>query len=199
MNEVVIVSACRTAIGKFLGSLKGVAAKELGITVANEAIRRAGIEPDIIDEIVVGQVFGGMQGSLVSRQIGLAVGLSPKSNACQVNQNCASGMRALDIACTNIMCGKTDIALVVGVENMSLAPYLIPKARAGYRMGPGNIEDSMLHDGLIDGLVPGHMGLTAENVAEKYGITREECDKLALISLLPKQFRKDTSKMKSYQ
>lgn len=182
MNEVVIVSACRTAIGKFLGSLKDVSAKELGITVANEAIKRAGIPADIIDEIVVGQTFGGMQGSMVSRQIALAVGMALKSNACQVNQNCGSGMRALDIACTNIMAGKTDIALVVGVENMSLAPYLIPKARAGYRMGPGTIEDSMLHDGLVDGMVPGHMGLTAENVAEKYGITREECDKLALMS-----------------
>jgi len=182
LNEVVIVSACRTAIGKFLGSLKDVSAKELGITVANEAIKRAGIPADIIDEIVVGQTFGGMQGSMVSRQIALAVGMALKSNACQVNQNCGSGMRALDIACTNIMAGKTDIALVVGVENMSLAPYLIPKARAGYRMGPGTIEDSMLHDGLVDGMVPGHMGLTAENVAEKYGITREECDKLALMS-----------------
>lgn len=182
MNEVVIVSACRTAIGKFLGSLKDVPARELGITVGREAIRRAGIPADIIDEIVVGQAFGGMQGSMVSRQIALAVGLPLRSNACQVNQNCGSGMRALDIACTNIMCGKTDIALVIGMESMTNAPYMLPKARAGYRMGPGTIEDSMLHDGLIDGMVPGHMGITAENVAEKYGITREECDRLALMS-----------------
>jgi len=182
MKEVVIVSACRTAIGKFLGSLKDVPAKELGITVGKEAVKRAGIPADSIDEIVLGQVFGGMQGSMVSRQIGLAVGLPIRSNACAVNQNCGSGMRALDIACNNILTGKTDIALVVGVENMSAAPYLIPKGRGGYRMGPGTIEDSMLHDGLIDGLVPGHMGLTAENVAEKYGITREECDQLALAS-----------------
>ncbi|HQE23987.1 MAG TPA: thiolase family protein [Syntrophomonadaceae bacterium] len=182
MNEVVIVSACRTAIGKFLGSLKDVPAKELGITAANEAIRRAGIPADIIDEIVVGQTFGGMQGSMVSRQIALAVGMSLRSNACQVNQNCGSGMRALDIACTNIMAGKTDIALVVGMESMSNAPYMLPKGRAGYRMGQGTIEDSMLHDGLVDGMVPGHMGITAENVAELYGITREECDQLALMS-----------------
>lgn len=182
MNEVVIVSACRTAIGKFLGSLKDVPAKELGITAGKEAVRRAGIPADIIDEIVVGQTYGGMQGSLVSRQIALAVGLPLRSNACQVNQNCGSGMRALDIACTNIMAGKTDIALVIGMESMSNAPYMLPKARAGYRMGPGSIEDSMLHDGLIDGMVPGHMGVTAENVAELYGITREECDQLALMS-----------------
>lgn len=182
MNEVVIVSGCRTAIGKFLGSLKDVPAKELAITAGKEAVKRAGIPADIIDEIVIGQAFGGMQGSMVSRQIGLAVGLPIRSNACAVNQNCGSGMRALDIACTNIMAGKTDIALVVGVESMTNAPYMLPKGRAGYRMGPGAIEDSMLHDGLVDSLVPGHMGITAENVAEKYGITREECDKLALMS-----------------
>lgn len=182
MREVVIVSACRTAIGKFLGSLKDVPAKELAVTVGKTAVTRAGIPADLIDEIVMGEVYPHMQGSLPARQVGLAVGLPVRSNACNVNQNCASGMRALDIACTNIMVGKTDIALVVGVENMSATPYMIPKGRSGYRMGPGTIEDAMLHDGLIDGLVPGHMGLTAENVAEKYGITRLECDELALIS-----------------
>ncbi len=182
MKEVVIVSACRTAIGKFMGSLKDVPAKELAITAGKGAVKKAGISADIIDEIVIGQAFGGMQGSMVSRQIGLGVGLPIRSNACAVNQNCGSGMRALDIACNNIMLGKTDIGLVIGVESMTLAPYMLPKGRAGYRMGPGSIEDSMLHDGLVDSLVPGHMGLTAENVAEKYGITREECDKLALIS-----------------
>jgi acetyl-CoA C-acetyltransferase len=182
MREVVIVSACRTAIGKFLGSLKDVPAKELAITVGKAAVARAGIPADLIDEIVMGQVYPHLQGSLPARQVGLGVGLPLRSNACNVNQNCASGMRALEIACTNIMVGKTDIALVVGVENMSAAPYMIPKGRSGYRMGPGTVEDAMLHDGLVDSLVPGHMGLTAENVAEKYGITRQECDELALIS-----------------
>jgi acetyl-CoA C-acetyltransferase len=182
MNEVVIVGACRTAIGRFLGSLKDVPAKTLAITAGKAAVARAGIPADIIDEIVMGEVYPHMQGSLPARQVGLAVGLPVRSNACNVNQNCASGMRALDIACTNIMLGKTDIALVVGVENMSATPYMIPKGRSGYRMGPGKIEDAMLHDGLIDGLVPGHMGLTAENVAEKYGLSRLECDELALMS-----------------
>ncbi len=182
MKDVVMVSACRTAIGKFLGSLKDVPAKNLAITAGKAAVERAGIPADIIDEIVMGQVYPHMQGSLPARQVGLAVGLPIRSNACNVNQNCASGMRALDIACTNIMAGKTDIALVVGVENMSATPYMIPKGRSGYRMGPGTIEDTMLHDGLVDGLVPGHMGLTAENIAEKYGITRLECDELALMS-----------------
>ncbi|MBW2650796.1 MAG: thiolase family protein [Deltaproteobacteria bacterium] len=182
MKDVVIVSACRTAIGKFMGSLKDVPARDLAITAGNEAIRRAGIPADVIDEIVMAQCFPAMQGSLPARQVGMRVGLPHRSAAVSVNQNCASGMRAMEIACHNIMLGKTEIGLVVGVENMTGVPYLLPKGRMGYRMGPGKIEDHMLHDGLIDELVPGHMGITAENIAERYGITREECDKLALIS-----------------
>ncbi|MBW2596456.1 MAG: thiolase family protein [Deltaproteobacteria bacterium] len=182
MKDVVIVSACRTAIGKFMGSLKDVPARDLAITAGNEAVRRAGIPAEIIDEIVMGECFPGMQGSLPARQVGIRVGLPHRSAAVSVNQNCASGMRAMEIACHNIMLGKTEIGLVVGTESMTGAPYLLPKGRMGYRMGPGKIEDHMLHDGLIDELVPGHMGITAENIAERYGITREECDKLALIS-----------------
>ena len=182
MREVVVVSACRTAIGKFLGTLKDVPSRELAVTAAKEAVRRAGVSADIIDEIVMGQCLPAMQGSLPARQVGLRVGLPHRSAAVSVNQNCASGMRAMEIACHNIMLGKTEIGLVVGVENMSGAPYMIPKARGGYRMGPGTIEDHMLHDGLVDEQVPGHMGITAENIAERYGITRDECDQLALIS-----------------
>ncbi len=181
-KDVVIVSACRTAIGKFLGGLSDVPARDLAITAAKHAIERAGIEADTIDEICMGQVYGGMQGSLPARQVAMRVGLPHRSSSVCVNQNCASGMRALEIACHNIMLGNTEIALVVGVENMTQIPYLIPKGRMGYRMGPGTIEDHMLCDGLIDELVPGHMGMTAENVADRYGITREECDELALIS-----------------
>lgn len=179
-HEVVIVSACRTAIGKFLGQFKDVQAKELAITVGKEAINRAGIDPEIIDEIVMGEAFPHMQGSLPSRQVGLACGLPIRSGAVNVNQNCTSGMRALQIACHNIQLGETDVALVVGAENMTNAPYMIPKARMGYRMNQGTIEDAMIHDGLFDSLVPGHMGVTAENVAKLYNITREECDALAL-------------------
>lgn len=182
MQDVVIVSACRTAIGKFMGSLKDVSAVELAITAGKGAIDRAGIPADIIDEIVMGEVFPHMQGSLPARQVGMALGLPVRSGACNVNQNCASGMRALEIACNNIMLEKTQIALVVGTESMTNAPYMLPKARMGYRMNQGTIEDAMIHDGLVDSLVPGHMGITAENVAEKYGITREECDELALMS-----------------
>jgi acetyl-CoA C-acetyltransferase len=162
--------------------LKDVQAKELAITAGQAAIERAGIPTDIIDELVVGQVYPHMQGSLPSRQVAMALGLPVKSNACNVNQNCASGMRALEIASHNILLGNTEVALVIGVESMSNIPYMLAKARTGYRMGPGSIEDAMLRDGLVDDMVPGHMGITAENVAERYGITREECDQLALMS-----------------
>lgn len=182
LNEIVLVSACRTAIGKFQGSLKDIQAKQLAITAAKAAIERAGIPADIIDEITMGEVYPHMQGSLPARQVAMAVGLPVRSNACNVNQNCASGMRALEIAANRIMLGKSEIALIVGVESMTNAPYMLPKARMGYRMNQGTIEDAMIHDGLFDQLVPGHMGLTAENVAELYGITRQECDELALMS-----------------
>jgi acetyl-CoA C-acetyltransferase len=182
VREVAFVSGCRTAIGDFMGSLKDVSARELAITAAKAAVERAGIPADQIDEICMGQLYTGMQGSLPARQVGMRVGLPNRSSAVTVNQNCTSAMRALEIAAHNIMLGKTDVALVVGTESMTNAPYLIPKARMGYRMGQGTIEDSMLYDGLIDELVPGHMGMTAENVAEKFGITREECDLLAMTS-----------------
>lgn len=182
IRDVVIVSACRTPIGKFMGSLKDFQAVELATIAAKEAIKRAAVDPEIIDEIVMGEVYQHMQGSLPARQVSLAAGLPLRSNACVVNQNCASGMRALDIAINHIQLGKTEVGLVVGVESMTNAPYMLPKARMGYRMGPGIMEDAMLHDALFDRLVEGHMGTTAENVAEKYGITREECDQLALRS-----------------
>jgi len=182
VNDVVMVSACRTAIGDFLGSLKDVSARELAVIAGKEAVRRANISPDIIDDICMGQVYGAMQGSLPARQVGIRVGLPFRSTASVVNQNCASGMRALEIASQSLMLGKTETALVVGVESMTKAPYLLPKARMGYRMNNGTIEDHMLRDGLVDELVPGHMGVTAENVAALYGITREECDELAFLS-----------------
>ena len=182
LKEVVLVSACRTAIGDFMGGLKDIMARDLAITAGKGALARSGIPSEFIDEICMGQLYTAMQGSLPARQVGLRVGLPHRSGAVNVNQNCTSGMRALEIASHNIMLDKTDIALVVGVESMTNAPYLIPKARMGYRMGQGTIEDHMLHDGLFDELVPGHMGVTAENVAEKYGITRTECDEHALLS-----------------
>lgn len=182
IREVVVVSAVRTAIGKFMGGLKDVQARDLALTAGREAIARSGIPAAEIDEIVMGELYTAMQGSLPARQVGMRLGLPDRSGALSVNQNCASGMRALEVAAHNIMLGQTDAALVIGVESMTNAPYLLPQARMGYRMNAGTIEDNMIHDGLYDELVPGHMALTAENVAEKYGISREECDDLALIS-----------------
>ena len=182
INPVVMVGACRTAIGKFLGVLQDAPARELAVITAGEAVRRAGIPAENIDEICMGQVYGAMQGSLPARQVGLEVGLPVESGAVNINQNCASGMRALEVAAHNIMLGNSNVSLVVGVENMSATPYLLPKGRTGYRMNAGMVEDHMIHDGLYDGLAGGHMGVTAENVAEKYGITRRECDELALLS-----------------
>lgn len=187
-RDVVIVSACRTAIGKFQGQFKDVSARELAITAGKEAIRRAGIDINTIDEIVMGECCTAMQGSLPARQVSMRIGLPIESSAVTVNQNCASGMRALEIACNNIQLGKTDIGLVVGVENMTQAPFLLPKARMGYRMGgiptEGGAElyDSMIHDALYDALVPGHMGVTADNVAKLCNVSRQECDELAVIS-----------------
>ena len=181
-RDVVIVSACRTPIGKNMGQFKSIRARELAITAGGAAIERAGLDAKQFDEIVMGEVFTAMEGSLAARQVSMRLGFDEKSNACVVNQNCASGMRAMDIAADNILLGKTDISLVVGVESMTNAPYVLEKARMGYRMGDSKIFDNMLHDGLVDELSGGHMGLTAENVAEKYGITREECDKIAVRS-----------------
>ena len=181
-REVVIVSACRTPIGKFMGQFKGVTARELAITAGKEAIYRAGIEASMIEDVAMGEVYSGMQGSLPAKQVSYRIGCPATSNAVTVNQNCASGMRALEVVCNDIQLGKADIGLVIGVESMTNTPYLLPKARSGYRMGNGTIEDSLLHDALFDELSGGHMGLTAENAAEKYGITREECDELAVRS-----------------
>ena len=187
-RDVVIVSACRTAIGKFQGMFKDVSARELAITAGKEAIKRAGIDINTIDEIVMGECYPHMQGSLPARQVSMRIGLPIESSAVTVNQNCASGMRAMEIACQNVMLGKTDIGLVVGVENMTQAPFMLPKARMGYRMGgiptEGGAElyDAMIHDALYDALTPGHMGVTADNVAKLCNVTRQECDELAVIS-----------------
>ncbi|WP_088227265.1 thiolase family protein [Desulfosporosinus sp. FKB] len=181
-NEVVLVSACRTPIGDYGGSLKPVPANELTKVVATEAIRRAGIEPKQVDEIVAGMCLGHGNGSCPPRIVAMQIGMDPKSSACMVNQNCASAMRALEIAAMKLQLGKYDIALVTGTESMSNIPYIDPTARWGARMGDVKLMDAMLADGLVCQLAGSHMGVTAENIAELYGITREECDQLALIS-----------------
>ena len=178
-NEVVIVGACRTPIGSFLGSLQDVHVKELGRIAGTEALRRAGVSVGDVDEIVCGNVIQAGCGGNVARQIQAAIGIPWQAGALTVNQLCASGMRALEIAAHNIMLGKTTVSLAMGVENMTMAPYLLPKARTGYRMGPATIEDAMLLDALVCSIEGYHMGMTAENMAERYGISRKEQDELA--------------------
>lgn len=181
-RDVVVVSACRTPIGKFQGQFSSLTARDLAIIAGKEAIRRAGIDPKAVDSCAMGELYTAMQGSLPARQVSMRIGLDPRSNAVSVNQNCASGMRAIEVLANEIQLGKAEIGLAIGVESMTNAPYLLSKGRMGYRMGTGEIYDSMLHDGLYDELTPGHMGVTAENVAKIYGITREECDELAVTS-----------------
>lgn len=182
INEVVLVSACRTAIGDYGGSLKDVRANQLSAISGAEAINRAGIDPKMIDELVLGMCLHHGNGSLPPRQVAMALGLDVSSSASQVSQNCASGMRATEMAAMSLMLGKTDIALVIGTESMSNIPYMVQNARWGYRMGDGKFQDPMLSDGLVCALAQGHMGSTADRVAEVYGISREECDELALMS-----------------
>ncbi|MEN6389676.1 MAG: acetyl-CoA C-acyltransferase [Syntrophomonas sp.] len=182
LNEVVMVSACRTAIGDFGGSLKSVRANTLSQIAAAEAIKRAGLEPKQVDEIVYGMGVLHGNGSLPPRIVAMGIGMDHSSVACSIQQNCASAMRATDVAASNLMLGKSDIALVLGTESMSNIPYIVQNARWGHRMGDGKIQDAMLSDGLVCQLAGSHMGGTADNVAKKYGITREECDKMALIS-----------------
>lgn len=129
-KEVVIVSACRTPIGKFNGVFSNVTARELAIIAGKEAIRRAGIEAEQVDDMAMGELYTGMQGSLPARQVSIRIGLPVRSNAVSLNQNCASGMRALEVICNNIALGKSDIGLAIGVESMTNAPYLLPMAIA---------------------------------------------------------------------
>lgn len=182
INEVVMVSACRTPIGDYGGSLSSIPANELTKIAATEAIKRAGIEPGQVDELVAGMCLHHGNGSCPPRIVAMEIGMDPRSSASMVNQNCASAMRALEIAAMKLQLGKYDIALVTGTESMSNIPYICKTSRFGARMGDTKLEDSMLADGLICKLAGSHMGGTAENIAEMYGITREECDELALIS-----------------
>ncbi len=182
MREVVIVGAKRTPIGDFLGSLKSVGPVELGVTVVQAALAQAGLKPEQVSELACGMIYkAGVKGN-PARQIQLKCGMPESGYAYTVDQQCGSGMKAFELASQSIMLGKADIAVAVGTESMSQAPYILKGAREGYRMGNGEIHDSMLHDGLVCALMGYHMGLTAENLAERYNIARQEQDELALMS-----------------
>lgn len=183
-KEIVLVAAARTAIGSFNGKLSGFNAVELGIIAAKEAIARAGISPEMIDETIVGNILSAGLGQNPARQIALGAGIKVESPATTLNILCGSGLRAVSLAAQMIETGSSEIVLAGGTESMTNAPYLLQQARAGYRMGHGQLTDSMIQDALTDAFGGYHMGITAENIAERWHITREEQDAFALESQL---------------
>lgn len=182
MREVVIVGAKRTPIGDFLGSLKDVSPVDLGVTAVNAALAQAGIAPAQVSELACGMIYkAGVKGN-PGRQLQLKCGMPADGYAYTVDQQCGSGLKAVEFASQSILLGKADIAVAAGVESMTQSPYLLKGAREGYRMGQGDLYDSMLYDGLICAMMGYHMGMTAENLAARYGIPRQEQDELALMS-----------------
>jgi acetyl-CoA C-acetyltransferase len=182
MREVVIVSAVRTAIGKFGGALKDVSAADLGATVIKEAVHRANIKPEIIDEVIMGNVIQAGLGQNVTRQSIIKAGLPEEVPGFTINKVCGSGLRAVSLAAQMIKAGDADVIIAGGMENMSSAPYVLPNGRWGQRMGNGVVVDSMVNDALTDAFQGYHMGITAENIAEKWGLTREMQDEFSAAS-----------------
>ncbi|HNX88741.1 MAG TPA: acetyl-CoA C-acetyltransferase [Paludibacteraceae bacterium] len=181
-KEIVIVSAVRTAVGNFNGALSGFSAVDLGVIAAREAISRAGIQPSDVDETIIGNILSAGLGQNVARQISVKSGVPVTSPAMSINILCGSGLRAVSLAAQMIMVGNSEIVLCGGTESMTNAPYLLPQARSGYRMGDGKLIDSMIKDGLTDAFNDYHMGVTAENIAEKWNISKEEQDEFAVRS-----------------
>lgn len=182
MTEVVIVAAVRTPIGSFGGSLKDISTVDLGSLVIKNAIERAGLEPEQVDEVIMGNVLGAGLGQNVARQMSVHAGVPVTVPAFTINKVCGSGLKAVQLAVQAVLCGDAEVVVAGGAENMSQAPYILPNQRWGSRMGNATVVDTMLRDGLTDGLEDYHMGITAENVAEQYGITREDQDSFALQS-----------------
>ena len=182
MEQAVILSAVRTPIGKFQGALSPLSATELGAKVVAESVRRAGIDPKSVDEVIMGCVLPAGLGQNPARQAGLNGGLDPRVAAMTINKVCGSGLKAVSLAAQGVMLGEIEIGVAGGMESMSNSPYLLPGARTGFRLGNAELIDSMIHDGLWDAFNDFHMGQTAELVAEKYKITREEQDRYALES-----------------
>jgi acetyl-CoA C-acetyltransferase len=181
-DDVVIISGCRTPVGKFQGSLADFTAPQLGALAVREAVKRAGIEPRQVDECIMGNVVSAGLGQNPARQAAIFGGLPPEVGAMTINKVCGSGLKAVALAAQAIQTGNSSIVVAGGMESMTNAPYLLPQARKGYRLGNGQVVDSMVHDGLWDIYNDYHMGITGENVAEKYGITREEQDEFAVNS-----------------
>ncbi|MDK2823413.1 MAG: acetyl-CoA C-acetyltransferase [Clostridia bacterium] len=179
MREVVIVSGARTPTGNFGGTLSSMQAPELGAIVVKEALKRANITGEMVDEVIIGTHFQAGIKANSARQAAIYAGIPVDVPAWTPNKNCGTGLKAINVAAQAIMVGDADIIVAGGCETMSEIPYLLKKARFGYRMGPGELLDGMLYDGLVDPFCNYHMGITAENVAEKCGITREQQDQFA--------------------
>ncbi|WP_394238042.1 acetyl-CoA C-acetyltransferase [Niallia oryzisoli] len=179
MREVVIVSAVRTAIGSFMGTLSNTPATELGAIVIKEAVNRAGIKGEQVDEVIMGNVLQAGLGQGPARTAALKAGLPIETTAMAINKLCGSGLKAVHLAAQAIQTGDAEIIVAGGMENMSMAPYLLPQGRTGFRMGDGKVIDSMIQDGLQCAINHYHMGITAENIAEQYGLTREEQDEFS--------------------
>ncbi|SFN30837.1 acetyl-CoA C-acetyltransferase [Proteiniclasticum ruminis] len=182
MKEVVIVSAVRTPVGSFGGVFKDVPAVDLGVVAVKEAIRQAGIKPEDVNEVYMGCILQSGLGQGVARQISVKAGIPVEVPATTINMLCGSGLRTVSLAAQTIIAGDNDVVVVGGAENMSRAPYVLNNARFGSRMGNDTMVDTMIHDALTDAFNGYHMGITAENIAEKYGITREEQDAFAVAS-----------------
>jgi len=181
-DDAVILSGCRTPVGKFQGSLSDFSAPQLGAIVVREAVKRAGLDPAQVDECIMGNVVSAGLGQNPARQAAIFGGLSPSTGAMTINKVCGSGLKSVALAAQAVQTGNSSIVVAGGMESMTNAPYLLPQARKGYRLGNAQIIDSMVHDGLWDVYNDYHMGITGENVAEKYGITREEQDEFAVNS-----------------
>ena len=182
MQEVVIVAATRTAIGSFQGSLATVPAAELGAAVIRQLLAKTGLTGNQVDEVILGQVLTAGCGQNPARQAAILAGLPHTVPALTLNKLCGSGLKALHLATQAIRCGDAEVVIAGGMENMSLAPYVLPAARTGLRMGHAKMVDSLLHDGLMDAFNDYHMGITAENLADKYQLTREQQDAFAAAS-----------------
>lgn len=182
MKNVVIASAARTPVGSFGGAFKGVSAVDLGVAAAKEAIKRAGIKAEDIDEAIIGNVLQAGLGQNVARQVILHAGLPQTTPAMTINKVCGSGLRAVSLAAQIIKAGDADIVLAGGTESMSSAPFILKDARWGARMGDKKLVDEMIKDGLWDAFNDYHMGVTAENVAKEYDVTRDDQDEIAAVS-----------------
>ncbi|MEB0204354.1 acetyl-CoA C-acetyltransferase [Pseudomonas sp. CCC3.1] len=182
MQEVVIVAATRTAVGSFQGSLANIPATELGAAVIRQLLEKTGLKGEQIDEVILGQVLTAGCGQNPARQASILAGLPHAVPALTLNKLCGSGLKALHLATQAIRCGDAEVIIAGGMESMSLAPYVLPAARTGLRMGNAKLLDSMLHDGLMDAFNDYHMGITAENLVDKYHLTREQQDTFASAS-----------------